>query len=235
MNHGLWIPREIDEDKNLTLTEKHLLAKIEAFAKKGQGCFASNQTLAEKCHCSPRTISRSVQKLIRGGYIVVHDFDGRKRTLHSCREAMAKRVAQDGEAAETQWQQNNISNNTSTNVDDICDAQEQSNQEGALRPASVDEVREYCNQNGYRVDPAEFFDYYEGNGWKTGVNIVQDWHAVLRTWHRRSEQKSKKSSSKANKNTSQSPEPGQPGNSFDTDDFFDAALKRSFGDDYPTK
>ena len=23
--------------------------------------------------------------------------------------------------------------------------------------------------------------------------------------------------------------------SFDTDDFFDAALKRSFGDDYPTK
>ena len=26
--------------------------------------------------------------------------------------------------------------------------------------------------------------------------------------------------------------PASPGNSFDTDDFFDAALKRSFGDDY---
>ena len=144
---------------------------------------------------------------------------------------MAKRVAQDGEAAETQWQPNNISNNTSTNVDDICDAQEQSNQEGALRPASVDEVREYCNQNGYRVDPAEFFDYYEGNGWKTGVNIVQDWYAVLRTWHRRSEQKSKKSSSKANKNTSQSSALGQPGSTFNTNDFFDAALRRTFGDE----
>lgn len=30
----------------------------------------------------------------------------------------------------------------------------------------------------------------------------------------------------------QSPRPGESGNSFDTDDFFGAALKRSFGDDF---
>jgi hypothetical protein len=148
---------------------------------------------------------------------------------------MAKQPSQDGEAAETQWQQNNTSSNTSTNSDDICGQQAQTDQEGMQRPFSVDEVREYCEQNGYKVDPAAFFDYYEGTGWQTGPNAVHDWRAVLRTWHHRGERMAKKSSSKANKDTHQSPAPGEPGNSFDTNDFFDAALKRSFGEDYQTK
>ncbi|MPN43403.1 hypothetical protein SDC9_190962 [bioreactor metagenome] len=34
------------------------------------------------------------------------------------------------------------------------------------------------------VDPIQFFDYYEANGWKVGRNSMKDWKAAVRTWER---------------------------------------------------
>jgi hypothetical protein len=231
-NQGEWTPREIADDVSLTLVDERLLSTITGFERAGKECYASNATLAKKCRCSTRTITRRVQKLTENGRIMAENFDGRKRVLRTCGVTMTQQHRHDDEAAETQWPQNNKDDNTSTNMDDIFGQQAQIDQEDVQRPSSIEEVREYCQKNGYKVDPVEFFDYYEGNGWMTGVNTIQDWRAVLRTWHRRSEQKSKKSNSKSNKNSSPSRAPGEPGNSFDTDNFFSAALKKSFGDDF---
>ena len=232
MSYGTWTPRELEDDVTLSLIDEKIISTIQAFEKAGKKCFQTNATLAKKCHCSTRTISRRVQRLIKNGRITAERFDGRKRILRSCCgwATMSQQPGQDDKAAETPCRNNNIVNNTSINIDDICYQQAQNDQEG--RPHSVDEVREHCASNGYKVDPAEFFAYYEGNGWMTGPNPVHDWRAVLLTWHYRGERKRKKSSSKANKSTSQSTAAGEPGNSFDTNDFFDAALAKSFGDDY---
>jgi len=49
---------------------------------------------------------------------------------------------------------------------------------------TIDELTDYCNQNVLNVDPENFIDYYNSNGWKVGKNPMKDWQATARTWHR---------------------------------------------------
>lgn len=61
----------------------------------------------------------------------------------------------------------------------------QRTQARALRrftPPTVDDVRAYCNEHGYGIDPEYFVDYYESNGWRVGKNPMRDWKACVRTW-----------------------------------------------------
>lgn len=50
-------------------------------------------------------------------------------------------------------------------------------------PPTVDEVRAYCTEKGYRVDPERFVDYYTSNGWRVGKNPMKDWKASVRSWN----------------------------------------------------
>ena len=52
-------------------------------------------------------------------------------------------------------------------------------------PPSVEDVREYCKEKGYNVDPERFVDYYISNGWKVGRNPMKDWQAAVRSWERK--------------------------------------------------
>ena len=51
-------------------------------------------------------------------------------------------------------------------------------------PPTVDEVRDYCSEHGYRIDAERFVAYYESNGWRVGRNPMKDWRAAVRTWAR---------------------------------------------------
>jgi len=51
---------------------------------------------------------------------------------------------------------------------------------------SIEELIDYCNQNVLNIDPNQFIDYYNANGWKVGKNPMKDWQATARTWHRNS-------------------------------------------------
>lgn len=57
---------------------------------------------------------------------------------------------------------------------------------------SLSEISEYCNERQNNVNPEEFFDYYEANGWKVGKNPMKDWKSAVRYW----EQKSRNASPK---------------------------------------
>ena len=50
-------------------------------------------------------------------------------------------------------------------------------------PPTVDEVRSYCTEKGYAVDPERFVDFYTSNGWRGGKNPMKDWKASVRTWN----------------------------------------------------
>lgn len=52
-------------------------------------------------------------------------------------------------------------------------------------PPTLEEVRQYIADNGYPVDPDEFYDRNSSVGWvdKNG-NKYKDWKAVVRTWAR---------------------------------------------------
>lgn len=49
-------------------------------------------------------------------------------------------------------------------------------------PPTVEEVRQYCRDNGYSVDAQRFVDFYECKGWMVGKNKMKNWKAAVRTW-----------------------------------------------------
>lgn len=54
-------------------------------------------------------------------------------------------------------------------------------------PPTVEDVRAYCEEKGFRLDPDRFVDYYEANGWMAGKNPMRSWQAAVRNWSRRDE------------------------------------------------
>jgi uncharacterized protein YdaU (DUF1376 family) len=53
---------------------------------------------------------------------------------------------------------------------------------------TLDEVTAYCNERHNTINPQEWLDHYESNGWKVGSNSMKDWKAAIRTWEKRSGQ-----------------------------------------------
>lgn len=81
---GVWIPKQVFLDERLNAIEKLILAEVDSLDVEGsEGCFASNEYLANFCQCSVTKVSTSVSKLIKLGYLYVLKNDGRKRYLKS--------------------------------------------------------------------------------------------------------------------------------------------------------
>lgn len=52
-------------------------------------------------------------------------------------------------------------------------------------PPSHAEVAAYCKERDNTIDPQEFLDHYDANGWKRGSTPIRDWKACIRTWEAR--------------------------------------------------
>ncbi len=62
-------------------------------------------------------------------------------------------------------------------------------------PPTVDEVKSFCDEKGYTVDPERFVNYYDSVGWRVGKSPMKDWKAAVRNWNGR-EQNNGKTESK---------------------------------------
>lgn len=51
-----------------------------------------------------------------------------------------------------------------------------------FKKPSIQQIIEYCSERGNSIDPNEFFDHYEANGWVRGKTKIKDWKACVRTW-----------------------------------------------------
>ena len=78
---------------------------------------------------------------------------------------------------------------------------------------TVEEVREYCQERGNTVDPDTFVNFYESKGWVVGKSPMKDWKAAVRNLER--------------VRTETSKPPRETFSSFETDDFYLAALADS--------
>lgn len=79
---GIWLPKEIWLDDELNAADKIIFAEIDSLdVEDSDGCFASNEYLANFCKCSITKVSTSISKLIGLGYVKVVKTDGRKRWL----------------------------------------------------------------------------------------------------------------------------------------------------------
>lgn len=81
-------------------------------------------------------------------------------------------------------------------------------------PPTLAEVQAYCIERKNGVDPQRFIDYYEARGWMVGKTKMKDWKAAIRTWERNGYSDPKQSTDK----------------SYDSDSFFEAALKAGMDD-----
>lgn len=80
-------------------------------------------------------------------------------------------------------------------------------------PPTVEEVNAYCLERKNGINAQSFCDFYESKGWLIGKSPMRDWKAAVRTWER--DRRNVESEHKG---------------SFDTDEFFKLALKRSYKD-----
>ncbi len=68
---GVWIPREIWLDDNLTWSEKMLLVEIDSLSTLEKGCIATNEYLSNFFNLSKDRISKLISSLKTKGYIEV--------------------------------------------------------------------------------------------------------------------------------------------------------------------
>ena len=74
--------------------------------------------------------------------------------------------------------------NDNDNVNDIKKKDTKVSKEKSFIPPTVENVREYCQEGGYRVDAECFVDFYDSKGWLVGKTKMKDWKAAVRNWAR---------------------------------------------------
>lgn len=102
------------------------------------------------------------------------------------------------------------------------------NKDSAIPDAQ--EIFDYCWQQKNYVDAEKFWQYYNDRGWKRkNGRPIDDWRALVDEWDEREKKmaaaKNTSAAAGKTKNTGFSGE-----SSFDTDEFFEAALRRSYDD-----
>ena len=83
---GIWIPKEIWLNKDLTFQEKIILVEIDSYDDGQVGCFATNKHFVNNFGINSSRISQIIQSLQRKNYINInYDFNGNeiiRRYLH---------------------------------------------------------------------------------------------------------------------------------------------------------
>ena len=87
--------------------------------------------------------------------------------------------------------------NDNDNVNDIKKKDTKVSKEKSFQPPSVENVREYCQEGGYKVDAECFVNFYESKGWMVGKNKMKDWKAAVRNWSRNDQKTSPKAGNRA--------------------------------------
>lgn len=49
---------------------------------------------------------------------------------------------------------------------------------------SIQEISAYCLERNNQINPEQFYDHYQSNGWMVGKNKMKDWKASIRTWEK---------------------------------------------------
>lgn len=113
---GVWIPKEVWLDDRLNALDKIILTEIDSLDQGEDGCFASNEYIANFCQCSATKVSTSINQLIKYGYLYVLKFDGRKRHLKSRLSIFERQDLKNSKADIKKLKDINTSNKTSNNT-----------------------------------------------------------------------------------------------------------------------
>lgn len=85
----------------------------------------------------------------------------------------------------------NVSCNTELEIEKELEieTEKKEKKEKRFTPPTAEEVRAYCQEKKYGIDPEAFIDFYQSKNWKVGKDKMSDWKAAVRTWERRRKEK----------------------------------------------
>jgi hypothetical protein len=192
---GVWIPKEIWLNKDLTIMEKLFLVEINSLDN-DSGCFAGNAHFVEMFGLSKQRCSQIINSLAEKEYInitliyngkqiekriirVSDKFDRVSSTLEGVSNFQGEGVKKlRGGCQEKLIVNNTISNTVNNTVNKKKGV--------SFKIPEVSDIKKYCLERKNSVDAESFFDFYESKGWQVGSNKMKDWKACIRTWERRS-------------------------------------------------
>lgn len=188
---GVWIPRDIWLDDRLSAIEKVLFIEIDSLSGGEFGCIKTNETLAEFCQCSVRTITQAISNLKELGLVYVESFNGRQRVLRSSLANSARLPSKICEAGSQNLLGTYIDSNTSSNSSSSSNIRAKKPEPSKAKPRKAkpfvpptfEEVQAYVQEKGYHFSSKTFFDYYEASDWhfKNG-KPVKNWKQCCVTW-----------------------------------------------------
>ena len=121
---GVWIPKEIWLNADLSIIEKVLLVEIDSLDNSDRGCFASNEYLANFVHLSEGRVANIISDLKKRKFIIQVFFDGRNRGLRisksesSFNENVKADLTKTTKQPTRKREHNNTMNNTDNNTTD---------------------------------------------------------------------------------------------------------------------
>jgi hypothetical protein len=120
---GVWIPKEIWLNTDLSIIEKVLLVEIDSLDNSDRGCFASNEYLARFVQLSEGRVANIISDLKKRKFLIQVFFDGRNRGLRisksesSFNENVKAESTKTGKQPTRKREHNNTVNNTVNNTD----------------------------------------------------------------------------------------------------------------------
>lgn len=147
---GIWFPAHIWLDDRLNAIEKMVLLEIDSLDGEN-GCYASNEYLADFCQCSQRKVSDAISKLKELGYVEVASFDGRTRILHACLEENAAEPSKICESPKQNLRQRILDKSTSKStkkyIPQIAPKKASASQDDGVRSTGSDkQIVDYLNE-----------------------------------------------------------------------------------------
>jgi hypothetical protein len=150
---GIWIPKEIWLNTELSIIEKVLLVEIDSLDNSERGCFASNEYLASFVQLSEGRVANIISDLKKRKFIIQVFFDGRNRGLRisksesSFNENVKPDLTKTGKRTSRKREYTNTDNNTTNNTDYIL-----SENSKEFSPIEINGIEIKENKNG-KVNP----------------------------------------------------------------------------------
>jgi hypothetical protein len=221
---GVWIPAEIWLNEGLSVMEKVLYAEIDSFCGSGKECFCSNAHFAHLLQVSERQVQRLLVSLEKKGIIsrrMVYKEGGKEvdkrylKPVHVTTPPDKAVATPPDEIVTPSGDENVVGTHPSITNPSITDIYSDSTTETegktkrkrkAFVPPTLEEVTAYVQEKKLKVNPKDFFDYYEAGNWhdQTG-KPVKVWKKKCQSWSMR-------------EGANQKSQPSQPSNGIvDTD------------------
>lgn len=162
--------------------EADVFAVINGFSQEGQGCYyGSLAQLSQFCGIKSKTTTQKILKgLVAKGAIV------KGEESHNGVKFCTYKVTNNWYAI-SENDMGGMSEIGTNNKEDkyINNNSLYKERSPKFQKPSLEDIRAYCISRANKVDPEQFFNFYESKGWTIGKSPMRDWRAAVRTWEKR--------------------------------------------------